>query len=597
MTAPQAHQPPVSEPQRPRAAADAGVGSDPLPDGARLIVGVTAHRDPLPASVPQLEAVVTAHLQRLRALHPDLPLAVMSALAEGGDRLVARCALALGIPLIAPLALPLDDYLADFESAESRAEFHALLAHAQVVELPLAVGNTLQSVRSRGPARDRQYAQLGVYVSSHCQLLLALWDGKPGEAAGGTAAVVGYHLHGEMAGLDGEDVPPNLLADDDSDLVLHIVCARDRVDGEVAQAGSTYWLTRSAELPGDGPLPDSYQRLFRQLGEFNADARKYAERIAADAHSLLPTEGEIALAPVVHAIDAMYARADWLAMHFRERVHQGLLLVHVLAVLTGLLLMVYSEFDAGRSLIAGVLVLFALGVAVVRLGERREWHRRYLDYRVLAEGLRVQCYWSIAGVPAAHRVRFTYDSFLQKQDVELGWIRHAMRAVNIGGGGAPSGSDAGLHWVVQHWVGDGGPVGQLGYFRRRSADRERKYRHTEAIGRASLLLSLGSALTLLLAAAMLPPHAGRWLLVLTGVAALFAGVRAAYSHKLADKELIKQYRFMSRVFAGAAQRLAADSTPLAQRKVLEALGDAALEEHAEWILMHRERPLEANRIG
>jgi hypothetical protein len=74
-------------------------------------------------------------------------------------------------------------------------------------------------------------------------------------------------------------------------------------------------------------------------------------------------------------------------------------------------------------------------------------------------------------------------------------------------------------------------------------------------------------------------------------------VCAAYTHKLADKELIKQYRFMSRVFAGAAQRLAADRTPLGQRKVLEALGDAALEEHAGWILMHRERPLEANRIG
>jgi len=603
MNAPQVHAAPIADPQRAGGTFGVGAQSEALACGARLIVGVTAHRDPLPASVPQLEATVSASLARLLILHPDLPLAVMSGLAEGGDRLVARCALALGIPLIAPLALPLDDYLADFESAQSRAELHALLARAQVVQLPLAPGNSAQSIRSRGPARDRQYAQLGVYVSSHCQVLLALWDGKPGDAAGGTASVVGYHLHGEMAGLDSEDAPPNLLADDDSDLVLHIACARDRANGAVAQSGQTRWLTRSAESPGDGPLPESYQRLFRQLGEFNADARTYADRIAAQTRSLLPSavqdevEVEVEVTAAACAIDAMYARADWLAMHFRRRVHQSLLLVHILAVLTGLLLMVYSEFDAGRELVAAVLVLFALGVSVVKLGEHREWHRRYLDYRVLAEGLRVQCYWSIAGVPAAHRVRFAYDSFLQKQDVELGWIRHAMRAVNLGGGAYPAGSDAGLQWVVRNWVGDGGAVGQLGYFRRSSAARERKYRHTEAIGRASLLLSLGSALALLFALAVLPPHAARWLLVLTGVAALFAGVRAAYSHKLADKELIKQYRFMSRVFAGAAQRLAADHAPLAQRKVLEALGDAALEEHAEWILMHRERPLEANRIG
>ena len=92
----------------------------------------------------------------------------------------------------------------------------------------------------------------------------------------------------------------------------------------------------------------------------------------------------------------------------------------------------------------------------------------------------------------------------------------------------------------------------------------------------------------------------RGLLVFMGVAALFAGVRQAYSHKLADKELIKQYRFMARVLANAAQQLAEARTPAQQRRVLEALGDAALQEHAEWILMHRERSIdhrEGARLG
>jgi hypothetical protein len=85
--------------------------------------------------------------------------------------------------------------------------------------------------------------------------------------------------------------------------------------------------------------------------------------------------------------------------------------------------------------------------------------------------------------------------------------------------------------------------------------------------------------------------------VTTGVAALFAGVREAYSYKLADKELIKQYRFMARVFGNAAERLAGETSTLRQRQVLEALGDAALGEHAEWILMHRERPLEQQPLA
>jgi hypothetical protein len=587
----------LSDP-RPIAIPTPGLFSAPalsLPTDAFLIVGVTAHRDLTPALVPQLEADVRAFLLRMRGLHPQLSVAVMSGLAEGGDRLVARCAIALGMPLLAPLPLSREDYFTDCSSAESVEELRDLLAQAQVIELPLADGNDEQSIRMQGAARDRQYAQLGVYVSSHCQVLLALWDGKPSDAAGGTSDVLHYHLFGEMPGLGAADAPPNLLADDDSDLAFHIFCPRDRPGGEVDAPLSSRWMTRNENLPGTGPMPENYDRLFNQLGEFNADAKLYAEEIAQTSRSLLPAPEEIRCSGAILRIDAMYQRADWLALHFRKRVHHSMLLLHVLAVLTGLLLMTYSEFVAQPALLAALLGFFAVGVAVAWLGERRSWHRRYLDYRVLAEGLRVQCYWTIAGVPSSHRVRFAYDSFLQKQDVELGWIRHAMRAVGLGGG-TPI-SDVGLRWVVANWVGDGGSLGQLGYFRRRTAEREVKYQHTERIGKASLMLSLACAIFLLVFGGWLGPTTSKLFLVTAGMTALFAGVREAYSHKLADKELIKQYRFMTRVFASASELLARDTDAFKQRRVLEALGEAALEEHAEWILMHRERPLEQSRLG
>ena len=53
---------------------------------------------------------------------------------------------------------------------------------------------------------------------------------------------------------------------------------------------------------------------------------------------------------------------------------------------------------------------------------------------------------------------------------------------------------------------------------------------------------------------------------------------------------------MRRVF-GKAQRLVSESSDLAfQRQVLRALGQAALDEGAEWLLIHRERPLEHGRL-
>jgi hypothetical protein len=77
-----------------------------------------------------------------------------------------------------------------------------------------------------------------------------------------------------------------------------------------------------------------------------------------------------------------------------------------------------------------------------------------------------------------------------------------------------------------------------------------------------------------------------------GTFPLIAGIRDAYSYKKAEKELIKQYRFMSGVLANARRLLDSSDNPNFRRRVLRALGTAALEEDAEWILMHRERPLE-----
>ena len=56
---------------------------------------------------------------------------VLSALAEGADRLVARVALAQGVKLVAPLPLPIEEYRRDFEPGlepGNMAEFDELFA-------------------------------------------------------------------------------------------------------------------------------------------------------------------------------------------------------------------------------------------------------------------------------------------------------------------------------------------------------------------------------------------------------------------------------------------------------------------------------------
>jgi hypothetical protein len=53
---------------------------------------------------------------------------------------------------------------------------------------------------------------------------------------------------------------------------------------------------------------------------------------------------------------------------------------------------------------------------------------------------------------------------------------------------------------------------------------------------------------------------------------------------------------MLRIFGNARRRLVEAETPADRRRVLKILGDAALEEHAEWILMHRHRSIDPREV-
>ena len=574
----------------------------------RLNIGLTAHRDVIDSEVPRLRREVRSFFQRLQAEFPDLPLRLISALAEGGDQLVAEEALALGIELMVPLPMPQADYEQDFERAGARERFHALMARAQVRTLPLAPGNTAESLHQRGPARNRQYAQLGMFVSSHCQVLLALWDGKPSDATGGTAQVVDYHLRNAMPGFRAGDVAPNLLADDESDLVYHLHCPRRLPHPDAGEregdglAGVPRWLTVEASVAGEAPMPAQYRHVFAQMQAFNHDAARHAAAIARDARSLLAADTPAPAPPAVREVDALFGAADWLAVHFRQRVRRGMLLTHGLAAAMGLAFILYSDVDSDRRYVAAFLAMFALGMLVKWIGERREWHRKYLDYRGLAEGLRVQVYWRLAGVETPPNSSLGYDSFLQKQDVDLSWIRHAMRSTGLLRSEDFRTDADWLRWVIARWVGRRASAtavasGQLAYFSEGSRRREDAYRTTAVLGGVALAGGVLGALALLVAGGRLDPGLHGKLLLAMGLLPLLAGIREAFSYKNADKELIKQFRFMSRLFDSCRARLDRAADDAESRQLLRALGCACLEEHAEWILLHRERPLDVGGMS
>ncbi len=558
-----------------------------------LVVAVTGHRDLVAEEVPGIRARVRAFIQGLRDAYPDRAIVLMSALAEGADRLVAEEALDIGIPLVAALPMPREQYLQDFVTPASCEEFDRLCdAAADVFELPLVVAADRHAAGALQVDRVAQYAQCGVFLCAHCHILLALWDGKASPRIGGTSQVVHFHHHDFMPGYGAPASASRLaLTDDESDLVYHIVCSRHRPDGAPAegmQPLEVSWFTIDEQEPRTSKMPERYRRVFQRSSEFGEDAALHAREIERGSYPLL-TEAQVqGLPPGLSDINRVFCAADWLAGHYQKRFILTLRVSHLCVFLTGLAYISYTDFYSTRLFLFLVVALMLVASGMNRVSRRGAWHRKYLDYRTLAEGLRVQFYWAAAGVTSGSLTKFAHDNFLQMQDPELGWIRNVMRVAGTEYDARRGVDPAGLRFAIDEWIGDE-RSGQLGYFRRRAAERMRRRETTNSIARGGIWASTAALAVLMFVGAGVSDEVQNPLVYGMGCVLLAVGVRQSYAKGTAEAELIKQYEFMGRIFHNARRRIDDAADDVARRGILKSLGDAALEEHAQWILMHRER--------
>jgi hypothetical protein len=156
-----------------------------------ILLGAAGHRR-IDSRDARLADAIRDDCVRLRKRYKHSPFVVLSALAEGADRLVARVAMKeLSAELIAVLPMPRKEYERDFQSEESKAEFRDFLSRALFVkEAPVPQGDASWTVE--GEPRNRQYARAGAIVADHAQVLFAIWDGKPARGTGGTGDQVAW---------------------------------------------------------------------------------------------------------------------------------------------------------------------------------------------------------------------------------------------------------------------------------------------------------------------------------------------------------------------------------------------------------------------
>lgn len=413
-----------------------------------LRIGITGARrlnaDQLDRIQAQMRDLLGAAKQEMTALAQDARVAtfyehaegetpvpalrMISPLARGADRLAARAALVLGYELYVSMPFEQAEYEKDFTGREDPielpltanedlAQFRELLQQASA-RIALDGARELSPGAGNDPLANRSYEFIGRFVVQHCDLLVAVWDGKSGVSRGGTAEIVHYAA---AAGTPvfwihaTDSVAPAWLGDlqDLRDPGTPNEPAESRLREHLGRLIPAPPLVRR---PRHNWIEGLTSRLFRKQDALPA-ATFFAEK-PRPRRAIWKTYSKLMLwasrvnppwtaprrpeEPVPRYWFDRYQPADERAGEYASRYRSSYVLIIFFATLAlgfGALALGFA-LSSGRAFylarpaaasMSGIeLLLLIVILALVAASQRRQWHERSIEYRLLAELFRKQ---------------------------------------------------------------------------------------------------------------------------------------------------------------------------------------------------------------
>lgn len=554
-----------------------------------IIVGVTGHRDIPKEDELVIREAVRYHLTKLQKEYPSSPFRLISGLAEGADRLVAEVAIEVGFGLLAALPMEQVEYEKDFEDPASVEYFHHLISLADRCFVVDAAENN----NEHGLSRDERYLALGRYIAHHSQIVIALWDGVTEQVmpdgatqilVGGTADVVRLCRSGLLSTDADQIVLPEITRID------HLFVRRVRrkeTQGvhQTSQVGEWVILANASEQK----CHSQSIAVLRAIDRFN----KYANALPSE--ELTKTRGWLIGGNAPQATTnhlaspiAVFSAADAAAGLRQMERSLAIKRISALAMASIVCQQIYSGPDMRWGWLAGHIGLACLAFFAFLYFFKGNHPReeQYLDWRALAEGVRVQIFWLASGVRGS-----AADHYLSADRDELDWIRQAVRNSVVGI--FPIESQEAIKWVRDAWL-----ESQRAYFTKKApanySNRLRFSKLTNRLFVAALTITLVTLLVHLAGASELILNG---LVLVSGVCILLSAVLKTYADQMAFEEQHNRYQGMSEIFRMALNRydVLIVSGNLAQaRGVLFNIGKEALTENAGWLRLHRQRQFEVN---
>ena len=412
-------------------ARNAAVGGGPASVPFVLAVGVTGHRaEMLPeGSVPVLRDRIRDVLQQIEEAGRDLlekerdcfadgpvKLRFVSPIADGSDQFAAEEALELGWELEAILPFEREWYRASLANDGARARFDTLLARAtSVLELPGDPAHSLDA-----------YVMTGRATVAHCDVLIAVWDGLPPRGRGGTGEVVQLALTRGTAIIHvplspGGDTRILWSAFDPTVVTI----ADDPGVARPLERADVDSLLTGLLMPPPDELEQNFLKRFlherlrrirvrieypllltatgvRPFRARDLTARHAEAQIRDEWRSYrLGCAGAHKISAPIDVLEEAYSWTDRLATHFAQTYRSGHIFNFVLggfAVCLGLAAFIAPHLKFEEAAFELLITLAIILNAVI--GKRQEWHRRWLDYRQLAERLRPMRSLKLLGIAA-----------------------------------------------------------------------------------------------------------------------------------------------------------------------------------------------------
>jgi hypothetical protein len=524
-----------------------------------LRIGVIGHRQI--GEHPGLTAAAREALARLVAIAPvstatPLVPVVVSALAEGADRLVVREVLAAeGSRLEAALPLPPEEYLMDFESEASRQEFLELLDRSS---------ETLQAPPS--PSREEAYERAGRYVVDRCDAVIALWDGEHSQGRGGTAEIVEYARERE--------VPLVWVRTKDEPVVI------DELEtpraGVIAEAAEELDLYNRSRIPA------------KRFGPHVEKERKGLQWRGGPSDRGGP--GRLSVEEVARWFVPYFVRADLLALRFERRFNLMSVAVFLLAPIAVAILETQTAFFPDKPWIVAFQVAALLGVlAILVLSRRSRMHERWISYRFVAERLRSLYFLTLAGAAGRHESSARLAYFTDPSEL---WIERALSELTARHPTVPRDLpvDELREYLAAHWI-----TGQARYHEASAGQHRRRdsrlVRLTAVLFAVTLVISI-LHMTGIGGADGRESRFGALLVVL----AIVVPVIGASAHGIGSQLEFRRHSERYRRMVELLQRLRAD---LLEARTLEDVRTAAMEtervmreENSDWFGVMRFHDME-----